>query len=47
MIPEKSFAKCFAEGVLEIRADGHRFLRWANYNYRPSPEDVFTFLHRS
>lgn len=30
-----------ASGVLEIMADGYGFLRSADYNYLPSPDDVF------
>lgn len=30
-----------SEGCLEIQADGFGFLRSANYNYLPSPDDVY------
>ncbi|OED35678.1 transcription termination factor Rho [PVC group bacterium (ex Bugula neritina AB1)] len=31
----------FAEGVLEILQDGFGFLRSQNYNYLPSPDDIY------
>jgi transcription termination factor Rho len=31
----------FGEGVLEILADGYGFLRSPNYNYLPSPDDIY------
>lgn len=31
----------FAKGVLEVLADGYGFLRSANYNYLPSPDDIY------
>lgn len=30
-----------AEGVLEVMADGYGFLRSSDYNYLPSPDDVY------
>ncbi len=30
-----------AEGVLEVMSDGYGFLRSADYNYLPSPDDVY------
>lgn len=30
-----------AEGVLEILPDGFGFLRSANYNYLPGPDDIY------
>ncbi len=31
----------FGKGVLEILPDGYGFLRSANYNYLPSPDDIY------
>ena len=31
----------FSKGVLEILPDGYGFLRYANYNYLPSPDDIY------
>ncbi len=31
----------FAKGVLEVLADGYGFLRSADYNYLPSPDDIY------
>ena len=31
----------FAEGVLEILPDGYGFLRASDYNYLPSPDDMY------
>jgi len=31
----------FSAGVLEIMPDGYGFLRAANYNYLPSPDDIY------
>src|SRR3989338_11060960 len=31
----------FGEGVLEILQDGFGFLRSPNYNYLPSPDDIY------
>ncbi len=31
----------FGEGVLEILPDGYGFLRSANYNYLPGPDDIY------
>jgi len=31
----------FGEGVLEILPDGYGFLRSTNYNYLPSPDDIY------
>ncbi len=31
----------FGEGVLEILPDGFGFLRSSNYNYLPSPDDIY------
>gem|GEM_PF-4024762 len=31
----------FAIGVLEVLPDGYGFLRSANYNYLPSPDDIY------
>jgi len=31
----------FSEGVLEILPDGYGFLRSANYNYLPGPDDIY------
>ncbi len=31
----------FAKGVLEVMADGYGFLRSADYNYLPSPDDIY------
>jgi len=31
----------FSAGVLEIMPDGYGFLRSANYNYLPSPDDIY------
>ncbi|HMY36921.1 MAG TPA: Rho termination factor N-terminal domain-containing protein, partial [bacterium] len=31
----------FSEGVLEILPDGYGFLRSQNYNYLPSPDDIY------
>src|SRR3989338_7888704 len=31
----------FGEGVLEVLEDGFGFLRSANYNYLPSPDDIY------
>jgi len=31
----------FADGVLEVLADGYGFLRSADYNYLPSPDDIY------
>ena len=31
----------FGEGVLEILEDGFGFLRSPNYNYLPSPDDIY------
>ncbi|MCS7229586.1 MAG: transcription termination factor Rho [Candidatus Kryptonium sp.] len=31
----------FSNGVLEILPDGYGFLRSANYNYLPSPDDIY------
>ena len=31
----------YGEGVLEILPDGFGFLRSPNYNYLPSPEDIY------
>src|SRR5881227_3056054 len=31
----------FAEGVLEILPDGYGFLRSPDYNYLPSPDDIY------
>ena len=31
----------FGEGVLEILPDGYGFLRSNNYNYLPSPDDIY------
>lgn len=31
----------FAEGVLEVLQDGYGFLRSADYNYLPSPDDIY------
>ncbi len=31
----------FSEGVLEILPDGYGFLRSSNYNYLPSPDDIY------
>lgn len=31
----------FAEGVLEILSEGFGFLRSSNYNYLPSPDDIY------
>lgn len=34
-------ARLFADGILEISAENHGFLRWPRYNFRPCPEDVY------
>ena len=31
----------FSEGVLEVMNDGYGFLRSADYNYLPSPDDIY------
>jgi len=31
----------FSEGILEILPDGYGFLRSANYNYLPGPDDIY------
>src|SRR3989344_8177519 len=31
----------YGEGVLEVLEDGFGFLRSANYNYLPSPDDIY------
>ncbi|HDM08685.1 MAG TPA: transcription termination factor Rho, partial [Candidatus Omnitrophica bacterium] len=31
----------FGEGVLEVLPDGFGFLRSPNYNYLPSPDDIY------
>ena len=31
----------FANGVLEVMTDGYGFLRSENYNYLPSPDDIY------
>jgi len=31
----------FSKGVLEVLADGYGFLRSADYNYLPSPDDIY------
>jgi transcription termination factor Rho len=31
----------FAEGVLEVLPDGYGFLRAADYNYLPGPDDIY------
>jgi len=31
----------FSEGVLEVLGDGYGFLRSADYNYLPSPDDIY------
>ena len=31
----------FSKGVLEVLQDGYGFLRSANYNYLPSPDDIY------
>jgi transcription termination factor Rho len=31
----------FAAGVLEVLPDGYGFLRSADYNYLPSPDDIY------
>jgi transcription termination factor Rho len=31
----------FAEGVLEILPDGYGFLRSADFNYLPGPDDIY------
>jgi transcription termination factor Rho len=31
----------FSQGVLEVLADGYGFLRSADYNYLPSPDDIY------
>ncbi len=31
----------FARGVLEVMPDGYGFLRSSNYNYLPSPDDIY------
>lgn len=31
----------FAKGVLEVLADGYGFLRSSDYNYLPSPDDIY------
>src|SRR5690606_34595345 len=31
----------FSEGVLEVLPDGYGFLRSADYNYLPSPDDIY------
>ena len=30
-----------SQGVLEVIQDGYGFLRSSDYNYRPSPDDVY------
>jgi transcription termination factor Rho len=34
-------SRILADGVLEITAENHGFLRWPHYNFRPCPEDVY------
>ena len=31
----------FSKGVLEVLPDGYGFLRSVNYNYLPSPDDIY------
>lgn len=31
----------FAEGILEVLQDGYGFLRSSDYNYLPSPDDIY------
>ena len=31
----------FSKGVLEVLPDGYGFLRSADYNYLPSPDDIY------
>jgi transcription termination factor Rho len=31
----------FSKGVLEVLQDGYGFLRSADYNYLPSPDDIY------
>ena len=31
----------FSQGVLEVLSDGYGFLRSADYNYLPSPDDIY------
>jgi len=38
---EKKAAATFAEGVAEISAENHGFLRWPRFDFRPCPEDVY------
>jgi len=33
--------RVFADGILEMTAENHGFLRWPNYNFRACPEDVY------
>jgi transcription termination factor Rho len=42
-VPKKAefFGHIVAEGVLEIMQDGYGFLRSADYNYMPSPDDIY------
>lgn len=35
-----------AQGVLEVMTDGYGFLRSADYNYLPSPDDVYVSPHQ-
>jgi transcription termination factor Rho len=41
MTSDSSHATVFGGGVLEIQPDGHGFLRSADHNYHPSPDDVY------
>ncbi len=34
-------ARVFADGIAEISAENHGFLRWPRYNFRPGPEDAY------
>ena len=40
-ISERPNEVLFGEGVLEVLPDGFGFLRSPNYNYLPSPEDIY------
>lgn len=40
MIPHE-INDIFAEGVLEVMPDGHGFLRSPDYNFLPSPDDIY------
>ncbi|MFA6917198.1 MAG: transcription termination factor Rho [Parachlamydiales bacterium] len=41
LISENPNEVLFGEGVLEVLPDGFGFLRSPNYNYLPSPEDIY------